>query len=527
MKTKNLSLLSLCLFMCLASCETNNEIKTVEPLKKEIFSGYVQKGPFINGSSVTISELDKELNQTGRSYSTTVAYNSGSFEQKKIELVSNYVQLKADGYYFNEVSGESSSGQLTLYALADISQVNAANINVLTHLEKARVEYLVQQKGLAFAVAKKQAQTEVLKIFSLELPADSTSESLNLSGSGESNAILLAISCILQGPLTTAGMSELMGGIITDMKTDGTLDNASLGSILIDNARLTNLATVRQHLVAKYAELGLTNVMIPDFESQVQEFISKTTYIQTKFITYPKTGSSGLNILSDSVTVIEPYSSYADPHTFYSMTANLPEGTSLRVVLKGNKWYYVAIPIPLNWIVGTYNESAKVQEFTVTNRTSPNNIAMMFEQGTVTIEYYENGATVPTRVKELTVGSSNTSGTNISYPPTGNSGENILSDSVKVTRSGKIYSIKADVPLGKALRVVLKGGTWVCVNPPAPVNWTLGTYDSVNKSQEFTVTESAKLNDMAITFTTNGTYTLEYYENNAVTPTRVRTFIRS
>ncbi|MDD5184375.1 MAG: hypothetical protein PHS84_03840 [Paludibacter sp.] len=527
MKTIFFSFIPLGFLLCFTSCENNIVNNTTEPIKKEVFSGYVQKGPFINGSSVIISELDAELNQTGRSYSTTVADNSGSYEQKKIELVSNYLQLKADGYYFNEVTGESSSGQLTLYALADISQVNSANVNVLTHLEKSRVEYLVQQKGLAFDVAKKQAQQEVLAIFSLTLPADSTSESLNLSGSGDNNAVLLAVSCILQGPITTADMSELMANISSDIKTDGILDNTSLGSQLIDNALLTNLTGVRQHLVAKYAELGLNNVVIPDFEKYVEEFKTKTKYIKTKFITYPKIGSSGLNILSDSVTVIEPYSSYADPHTFYSMTANLPEGTSLRIILKGNKWYYVAIPVPVNWTVGTYNESTKVQEFTVTNRDSPNNIAMMFEEGTVTIEYYENGATTPTRVKELTVSSSQTTNTNIYYPPTGASGENILSDSVSVTRAGKIYSIKAEVPKGKALRVVLKGGTWVCVNPPAPVNWTIGTYDNVNKSQEFIVTESTKLSDMGITFTSDGTYTIEYYENNATTATRIRTFVRS
>jgi len=522
MKTRIFSFLTLGLLLSLTSCDKIIENIPSESLKKEIFSGYVQKGPFINGSSVTISELDLELNQTGRSYSTTVADNSGSFEQKKIELVSNYVQLKADGYYFNEVSGGSSSGQLTLYALADVSQVNSANINVLTHLEKGRVEYLVQQKGLAFAVAKKQAQTEVLKIFSLELPADSTSESLNLSGTGESNAILLAISCILQGPLTTADMSELMADISSDIKTDGKLDNATLGSTLIDNARLISLPVVRENLMSKYSALGLNNVIIPDFEAKVQEFMTKTTYTPVKVITYPNMGISGPNVLSDSVTTIK-----AGTSNQYAMMAKLPSGSSLKIVIKGGLWYYTAMPAPLNWTAGTYNQATKIQEFNVNNSTSPNNIAMMFEQGTITIEYYENGATVPTRVKELSVTSSYTPSTYIYYPPTGNSGENILSDSVQVTRAGKIYSIKAEVPHGKALRVVLKGGTWVCVNPPAPVNWTIGTYDSVNKSQEFTVTESAKLNDMAITFTSNGTYTIEYYENNAVTPTRTRQFIRS
>lgn len=359
MKTKLFSFLLLGLFLLLVSCETVVN-KPVEPLKKEIFSGYVQKGPFINGSSVAISELDATLNQTGRSYSTTVADNSGSFEQKKIELVSNYVQLKADGYYFNEVTGESSTGQLTMYALADVSVVNSANVNVLTHLEKSRVEYLVQQKGLAFAAAKKQAQEEVLKIFNLTLPVDSTSESLNLSGTGENNAILLAVSCILQGPLSTADMSQLMANISTDIKTDGTLDNASVGSTLIDNARLISLPSVRQHLEKKYTDLGMANVIIPDFESKVQEFISKTTYTPSKLITYPNKGISGPNILSDSVTSIESFDHTSSTHIFYSMTANLPVGTSLRILLKGSRWYYQGVPAPVNWAVGTYDESKKM-----------------------------------------------------------------------------------------------------------------------------------------------------------------------
>ncbi|NDP19491.1 MAG: hypothetical protein GZ091_00205 [Paludibacter sp.] len=526
MKTKIFSFVVLGLSLILIGCETIVLEKPAEPLKKELFSGYVQKGPFINGSSVIISELDTLLDQTGRSYSTTVSNNSGSFEQKKIELVSKYVQLKADGYYFNEVSGESSTGQLTLYALADVSVVNSANINVLTHLEKSRVEYLVQENKITFAAAKKQAQTEVLQIFNLTLPSDSTSESLNLSGNGEDNAILLAVSCILQGQLSTADMSELMANIIADIKTDGKLDDASLGSAMINNAKFISLPSVREHLVAKYTELGLNNVKIPDFESKVQEFISKTIYTQTKMITYPDRGDSGINILSDSITSIHPRDFYSSTTVYYSMTANLPQGTSLRVVLKGSKWYYRAIPVPVNWTVGIYDESSKVQEFSVNKNNTPNDIAMLFDAGTVTIEYYENGAITPTRVKQLNVSDPAPIVNFITYPLTGKAGENILNDSLQITRSGKVYSIKAEVPQGKSLRIVLKGGTWVLTDF-VPLNWTIGTYNTASKSQEFTVTDSNKPTDMSITFTSSGTYTVEYYENGAIVPTRIRQFIRS
>lgn len=394
MKTKIFISLVFFIFLAFASCITDDPVEA--PLTKETFSGYVQKGPFISGSSVAISEMDESLNQTGRSYFTTVTGNSGSFEQKQVELISNYVQLKADGYYFNEVSGKSSPGQLTLYALADISQVNSANVNVLTHLERSRVEYLMQQQGLSFAAAKAQAQQEVLALFDLELPAEATSESLNLT----SNGILLAVSCILQGHLSTGDMSELMANIISDIRPDGTLDNPALGSQLIDNARLVSTATIRQNLEKKYAEPGMGNVSIPDFEAYMKQFMDETAYEPKTFITYPETGKHGLNILAEEVISVKANDSIGKP-VFYSMKAELPEGTSLKIMLKGGMWGYVGLPAPENWSVSEYDQTTLSQAFTVTRSGIQNDLKINIEAGETTIEYYENGAMVPTRVKQL------------------------------------------------------------------------------------------------------------------------------
>ena len=394
MKTKIFISLVFFIFLAFASFITDDPVEA--PLTKETFSGYVQKGPFISGSSVAISEMDESLNQTGRSYFTTVTGNSGSFEQKQVELISNYVQLKADGYYFNEVSGKSSPGQLTLYALADISQVNSANVNVLTHLERSRVEYLMQQQGLSFAAAKAQAQQEVLALFDLELPAEATSESLNLT----SNGILLAVSCILQGHLSTGDMSELMANIISDIRPDGTLDNPALGSQLIDNARLVSTATIRQNLEKKYAEPGMGNVSIPDFEAYMKQFMDETAYEPKTFITYPETGKHGLNILAEEVISVKANDSIGKP-VFYSMKAELPEGTSLKIMLKGGMWGYVGLPAPENWSVSEYDQTTLSQAFTVTRSGIQNDLKINIEAGETTIEYYENGAMVPTRVKQL------------------------------------------------------------------------------------------------------------------------------
>ncbi len=510
MKAKSiLSIVSVSIFF-LSSCDIPVE-KTVETLKKEVFSGYVQKGPFVNGSSVLISELDTNLNQTGRIYSTTIADNAGSFEQKNLELISNYVQLKADGYYFNEVSGESSSGQLTLYALTDISQVNSANVNILTHLEKSRVEYLVQQEKLSFEAAKKQAQTEVLNIFNLTLAADSTSESLNLSTVGDNNAILLAVSCILQGFSTTAEMSELMGNIITDIRTDGTLNNSTLCSTLIDNARLINPPAIRQHLENKYAELGLTNVTVPDFEKQIQKFLTTSTYTPVKYITYPVSGDNGLNLLNDTVKNI-PKNQYSIK---YSMKADLPKGTNLRIVIKGEKVWSVSdnySTLTVNWNVSPYNSTTKSQEFVVKESNANNDIYFSFYTASIyaniTIEFYENNAVVPTKVKNLEVGSL----PQFTYPVTGDNGSNLLNSNLTKTISNLSVSMRAEVASGNTLKVIINGGgTWQ-VNGTV-TNWTVESFNLAKQWQVFTVTEAGKASDLPIIFTSPGTYKIDYYEN--------------
>jgi hypothetical protein len=195
-------------------------------------------------------------------------------------------------------------------------------------------------------------------------------------------------------------MSELMADIISDIKTDGTLDNPSLGSQLIDNARLVSTAAIRQNLEEKYSEPGMENVTIPDFESYVQQFMDETAYEPKTFITYPETGRYGVNILAEEISTITAFGS-TEGNAHYSMKAELPEGTSLKVVLKGGGWYIGSLPAPENWTVGIYDEATSSQEFTVTQSGMPNDLRIAVEAGEITVEYYENGATEPTRVKQL------------------------------------------------------------------------------------------------------------------------------
>jgi len=87
---------------------------------------------------------------------------------------------------------------LALQAFLDLTDSSSVNVNLMTHLEKKRVEYLMDNSKMTFAAAKTQAQTEILKIFYIDNVTLGNSETLDISKSGDGNAVLLAISAMIQ-----------------------------------------------------------------------------------------------------------------------------------------------------------------------------------------------------------------------------------------------------------------------------------------------------------------------------------------
>lgn len=193
--------------MVLTNCKLDNDSQNIVQDVVHNVAGYAQKGPFISGSSVTVYDLQSDLSASGMTYNSEINDNKGTFELNDISLSSNYVRLRVDRFYFNEILGQQSASQITLYALSDISKKSDVNINLLTHLEKVRVEYLMKS-GKSFEDSKIQAQKEVLAIFNIEKGDIKTSEKLNISENGADNGILLAISTILQGYHSESEMTE-------------------------------------------------------------------------------------------------------------------------------------------------------------------------------------------------------------------------------------------------------------------------------------------------------------------------------
>lgn len=200
MKLKQLSILYSCIALSsfLSSCEDENVTKDNRIPQKYSVSGSVVKGPFASGSTVKIQEMQLKPGGTEEYYTLNTLSNTGSYSLSQVELKSPYAELNANGYFYNEMTGELSTKKITLQAIVDLSQHegNNANINILTHLKYQRIVKLLSD-GMSFTDANKQAQEEIFSAFGLQKYAKTDASSLSISENEDESAILVAISSLL------------------------------------------------------------------------------------------------------------------------------------------------------------------------------------------------------------------------------------------------------------------------------------------------------------------------------------------
>ena len=246
-------------------------------------SGYSQKGPFLKGSTVYLYELSdgRTLKQTNGNFTSTINSNDGRYKFQSRDLVSQYALLVVDGKYRNEVTGRNTTTDIKLQAYTNMLMRKSANVNLLTHLEKDRVFYLVTKEKMTVRAAKKQAQAEILKAFHIDASQfKAESEDLDVFGKTDADAALLAISILLQRDSTETELSVLLTDMASDMEKDGEWnDSAKRAEIAewaatMDSSVLTSaskLATFRYN-VSKW---GLNGGNVPNFEKFVRLFWSK------------------------------------------------------------------------------------------------------------------------------------------------------------------------------------------------------------------------------------------------------------
>ena len=274
--SKGVAIGSIVVMFLLAACSDDPKVGGTEEdagiiaIENKTVSGVSQKGPFVNGSSVKLYEMDGEtLAPTGKSFPGKIASDDGRFTVPSISLASQYALLEANGYFRNEITGGKSNGTITLNALTDLSDREKVNINLLTHLEYERALYLVGT-GVKVSEAKKQAESEILDAFEIKGEFEN-SEDLDIFSSGDGNAALLAFSVLMLGNLTEADLTERLTNFATDVEQDGKWDDEKTKAIIADWASGMSLADGLAGIRNNIAGWNFSND-VPAFEKYVNNF---------------------------------------------------------------------------------------------------------------------------------------------------------------------------------------------------------------------------------------------------------------
>ena len=242
----------------------------------DTLSGLSQKGPFLKGSMVYLYELSdgRTLKQTNGNFTSEITSDDGRYSFQSRDLVSQYALIVVDGKYRNEVTGKPTTTNIKLQAYTNMLTRKSANVNLLTHLEKNRVFYLVTKKGMTVRAAKKQAQAEIFKQFHIDTTGfKSESEDLDVFGKTDADAALLAISILLQGEDDETALSVLLTEISGDMEKDGLWNEGEAAAVkakIADWAMVADLGGFLVKIGDNVTNWGLGEA--PNFEKFIRNY---------------------------------------------------------------------------------------------------------------------------------------------------------------------------------------------------------------------------------------------------------------
>lgn len=247
--------------LALAACEKN---PTNEPFKGTFkVSGTVEKGPFVQGSTINMQTMDDKLHSTGKTFMETIKDDAGTFDFGSQEFDTPYAKITATGYFFNEVTGGLSQGMINLNALVDLSDKSSVNVNLLTHLKSQRIQKLIEE-GNTFKAAASQAQAELMGAFGLQKYAGKDVSQFSITAGTDEAAALIAVSSIIQVDRSEAGMTEFISKLTNEFGSNGTFSDATKETIAKSVTKLQGkLNDIAEHIVGRYEKLGKTITVKP------------------------------------------------------------------------------------------------------------------------------------------------------------------------------------------------------------------------------------------------------------------------
>jgi len=262
---KALKLLIINSIIILVGCSKELNTEDIGPQNVNSLAGKVEKGPFTQGSIVTIQELNKHLALTGKSFQTDITNNEGDFKiESAIELVSPFIEIACDGYFFNEVKGVLSNSQIRLECIANIANKKNININILTHLSKGRIINLIKEEGYSYKEAALQAREELLISFGLQEYKEFEFEDMSISSGKKGSGVLIMISSILLANRSEAELTEYISSLKETFTATGTFPNSVIQSFR-DQSHKLNISDITSKIINRYKDLG-KKILIPDLK---------------------------------------------------------------------------------------------------------------------------------------------------------------------------------------------------------------------------------------------------------------------
>ena len=261
---RTIKLFVISLLIIFVGCSEDDSLDN-DTLKVSLLEGKIEKGPFTQGSTVTIQELNGDLSLTGNSFQTDVMNNEGGFRlESDIEFASSYVQMACDGYFFNEVKGELSTGQVRLESIVDIADKRNINVNILTHLSKDRIINLVKEEGEPYENASLKVREELLTCFGLQEYKDLEFEDLSITSGESGSGVLITISSILLGERSEAELTEYISSLRETFTEAGTFPDSVMQSLRVQSYQL-NTDDIATNIINRYSDLG-KEISVPDLK---------------------------------------------------------------------------------------------------------------------------------------------------------------------------------------------------------------------------------------------------------------------
>ena len=392
------------------SCKKENEDTTPAPTGISI-SGKAQKGPFKEGSDVVINEVDSKLEQTGKSSSTTVTDNEGSFSFTNFNLTTGYASLTATGYYHMEPFNLDATYRIYLEAVGDVQNGSTINVNLLTHLIKPRMEKLAAD-GSTFTSARTQAQNELKAFLHVPSPDSTNFEDMTVSA----NNFLFATSLLFQRrhfmyEVTYNYVNELthlLNSFRSDFRDNGQIDSPDIIDTLIYNANRIQLIDDKVNLENYISSLGGTT-SLAGYEEYIYAFQKAwssnvyVNYVYPDSINFIREFASDIhcrNILFDTAV------HFQGGGEVYSLSAIVPCDSSLQIKFTrlspdSNAQSFSMNNLCYGWLVTPFLNGFTIE---AQRKNYPNALLLWLWSSpadSARVEYFRNHEPVPYLTKKI------------------------------------------------------------------------------------------------------------------------------